>query len=95
MFMNVDCAYFSDKGPRSENEDSAGLWRIADGIAMAVADGLGGHVGGQFASRLAIDTFLSAARESSNLELPILAWQIHQRIKGQCAGRPDNPIGED
>jgi protein phosphatase len=89
MLMNVDCAYFSDKGPRSENEDSAGLWRIADGIAMAVADGLGGHVGGQFASRLAIDTFLSAVRESSNLELPMLAWQIHQRIKHAQADKPE------
>jgi serine/threonine protein phosphatase PrpC len=87
--MNVDYAYFSDKGPRSENEDSSGLWLMPNGIAMAVADGLGGHVGGQFASSLAIDSFLSAVREGSNLELAMLAWQIHRRIKDAQATKPE------
>ncbi|MCK1414835.1 serine/threonine-protein phosphatase [Bradyrhizobium sp. CW4] len=87
--MNFDFAYSSDKGPRAENEDSAGLWRTSDGLAMAVADGLGGHNGGQFASRLAIDLFVNAVREDSNLDLPMLAWQIHQRIRQAQQDRPE------
>src|SRR4051812_7151309 len=87
--MNFDCAQFSDKGPRSENEDTAGLWRTPSGILMAVADGLGGHFGGQFASRLAIDYFLSELRGNPGVELSTLAALIHQRIKEAQAAKPE------
>ncbi|WLA68598.1 PP2C family protein-serine/threonine phosphatase [Bradyrhizobium diazoefficiens] len=87
--MIVDYAHFSDQGPRPDNEDSDGLWLLPDGAAMAVADGLGGHIGGQFASRLAIDTFISAMREGSDLDLAMLAWQIHQRIRQAQADKPE------
>ena len=49
----------SRKGGRIRNEDAYGEAR-AEGILCAiVADGLGGHYGGEIASRLAVDTIIN------------------------------------
>lgn len=52
-------AYASEKGPvRELNEDFCDA-RMIDGIlCMAVADGLGGEVSGEIASRLAVETLM-------------------------------------
>lgn len=46
------------KGRRSQNEDAALALRLPDGrLAVAVADGMGGHKAGDVASRTAIEAF--------------------------------------
>jgi serine/threonine protein phosphatase PrpC len=75
-FPGGTAAVFSTRSPQKEtaNEDVAALWPTGpnSGI-LAVADGLGGHAGGERASRLAIETIgrsLQAELVASDAEQP-------------------------
>lgn len=58
----------SDVGSvRENNEDSFGIRQISDhAAAFVVADGMGGHLGGEEASNTAVDFVLEAIDESSS-----------------------------
>lgn len=64
----VECAGLTDVGcQRENNEDSYGYWEPAEdatftalGRLAVVADGMGGHEGGQIASRLAVEALTKA-----------------------------------
>jgi serine/threonine protein phosphatase PrpC len=88
--MRFDVAVFSETGPRAQNEDKVGVWRLSDArIALAVADGLGGHAGGQFASELAIDALGRALTADTHADLGDLARSIHAHLKEQQALHPE------
>ena len=57
----------SNVGARDINEDRVGHWTTPGAVLMAVADGLGGHIHGEFAAQLAIDilgaAFAAEARD--------------------------------
>ncbi|WP_248323974.1 MULTISPECIES: PP2C family serine/threonine-protein phosphatase [unclassified Caballeronia] len=57
--MQLQTASVSEVGGRSRNEDALGEWRQASLFASVVADGAGGHGGGDIASRIAVDTVLA------------------------------------
>ena len=46
---------YTDKGTRDHNEDDCGLSTYGDALCQVVADGLGGHGGGDVASKCAVD----------------------------------------
>ena len=70
--MRLDIAARSDMGRRKrENEDSFGVFRddtpglnlFRSGALLVVADGLGGHMGGEIASKLAVSILKDVVKE--------------------------------
>ncbi len=88
MPMKFDSAFFTESGPRSNNEDAIKTKPFGFGkLAVAIADGLGGHSGGQIASQIAVDTFIERAVDHP-ADLRKVAEDIHTKI---CAEQQQNP----
>lgn len=57
--MTIEFATLSRQGARDYNEDACGYWTSSEeGACFVVADGAGGHGGGDVASETAVKTFL-------------------------------------
>ena len=76
----------SEKGPvREKNEDSFALEMIGNYLCMAVADGVGGEVCGEIASKIAVDSSMNLLKKSVPFvkerdELPSLLKQIFNNV---------------
>lgn len=57
--MQIELAILSRRGGRNYNEDACGHWNSDHHLACVVADGAGGHGGGDQASKLAVQNILS------------------------------------
>ncbi len=53
--MNISMSYYTHIGKRANNEDALAAVEGKGGVLACVADGLGGHQNGEFASRAAVD----------------------------------------
>ncbi len=66
--MSICGAVKTDTGKvRTKNEDSSGFF--PDAAFYIVADGMGGHVGGEFASALAVETMHGVLQETQGEDL--------------------------
>ena len=73
---DIDFSQLTDVGcVRPENEDAVALWPHEDGMVFAVADGLGGHHGGEVASNLALEII---GRE---LDRAPASWSLDKRLR--------------
>ncbi len=89
--LRYSTATCSRTGGRPYNEDAVGFRERAEGGGCwLVADGLGGHGGGEVASRLAVETLL-ALYETLPLDTP---EQIHQALQQAEQAIHDRQHGE-
>lgn len=58
--MQLELAILSRRGGRSYNEDACGHWHSDSHLCCVVADGAGGHGGGDKASKLAVQQIIGA-----------------------------------
>lgn len=68
--MQLAFASLTDPGGRQRNEDSLGDWSSGRLFYCVVADGAGGHGGGDTASAIVVDTVLADLRYLTLAELP-------------------------
>lgn len=61
--MNYKTAVYSGKGGREYNEDSIYVEKQKDGVVAILADGLGGHGGGNIASQMVVETLAEDYKE--------------------------------
>jgi len=80
--MSFRTETISRKGGRATNQDFCDFVTLQDGACWAVADGLGGHMGGQEASKLAVETILDSFRR--NRELSPAALETHLNVANQA-----------
>jgi serine/threonine protein phosphatase PrpC len=85
--MRYEVAYHSERGARPMNQDRVAVVERDNAVLLVVADGLGGHRGGEIAAEILVQTLVHAfstvrnaliGRPSAFLALGIL--QAHQAI---------------
>lgn len=79
----IQTASYSDIGGRPQNEDTVREIRKGEAVCMVVADGLGGHGGGEQASSLAARTVCDGWQGGTDAqELVELIQRAHEQVKG-------------
>ena len=76
--MKLESSVITNKGGRNVNEDSCGFILFNEKGFWAVADGLGGHIGGKRASKIAIDTVMREFINSSSNSILSIADFINK-----------------
>jgi serine/threonine protein phosphatase PrpC len=84
--LAMEVALLSDPGGRKYNEDACGHWHSERHLCCVIADGAGGHGGGDVASRLAVQELIGrfAQRPSDDgAALDDLLRQTNEALIGQ------------
>ena len=94
--LSLEIAILSEPGGRTYNEDACGYWSSERQFCCILADGAGGHGGGDIASRLAVQSLLSGFAEApsaSGSELARLMRQTNQAVlDGRVSGTPQQDM---
>ncbi|WP_063744677.1 PP2C family protein-serine/threonine phosphatase [Paraburkholderia oxyphila] len=88
--MQLAFASLTDQGGRQRNEDSLGDWSSERLFYCVIADGAGGHGGGDTASAIVVDTVLADLRYLTLAELP----PTGERLASALAHANDNIVEE-
>ncbi|QNB00580.1 protein phosphatase 2C domain-containing protein [Massilia sp. Se16.2.3] len=86
--VQLEYAAISEIGMRSSNQDHIGLAQ-RDGLrCFVVADGAGGHHGGEIASRVVVDALLARFDAEASFGPPRPALLCGTRLPAAGAGAP-------
>ncbi len=89
--MQIELAIISKRGGRNYNEDACGHWHSDAHLCCVVADGAGGHGGGDKASRLAVQHVIGGFATNPDSEPAALEQLIRQTSQTIIAHRADDP----
>ena len=84
--LSMEVALLSDRGGRKYNEDACGHWHSEHRLCCVLADGAGGHGGGDIASRLVVQELIgrfSQRPSTSGAELGGLLRATNQALIDQ------------
>ncbi|MBI2583993.1 MAG: serine/threonine-protein phosphatase [Candidatus Aenigmarchaeota archaeon] len=91
-YLGMNWAYVSDRGSRRENNEDRALVREMPGRLFAVvADGMGGHANGEFASGVvteALGDYFSANAHGTTADSAAYANRVLAEKIGSMEGRP-------
>jgi serine/threonine protein phosphatase PrpC len=90
--LQFDVALLTDRGGRHYNEDACGHWQSDRALCCVLADGAGGHGGGDIASRLAVRELIGRFAQTPPTDAADLAGLVHQLNDALLAQRlPGTP----
>lgn len=92
--ISLKIALLSQTGGRKVNEDACGYWSSERVFCAVLADGAGGHGGGDVASRLAVQTLLSSFSSTPSESGADLARLVRQTNQVILDGRTKNTVSE-
>lgn len=89
--LSLEVSIMSERGGRNYNEDACGHWQSKRQLCCVVADGAGGHGGGDVAARLAVKEVLrsfSISPSESTDQLTTLIRDANEAIRANRAPGP-------
>ena len=89
--MSFDIASISRAGGRPVNEDDADVLQLDGATCWVVADGLGGHRGGEIASRTVVEATLASFRENPEISADALRTHIARAHDALLARQRSEP----
>lgn len=93
--LSLEIAIMSEPGGRTYNEDACGYWSSERQLCCILADGAGGHGGGDIASRLAVQSLLAGFAESPSASGSELARLMRRTNQAVLDGRIVGTVQED
>lgn len=89
--IRLDCASVSEIGMRSSNQDRIGMTEQDDMCCAVVADGAGGHHGGEIASRVVVDAVLAKFGDESSFGPRALLCYLEHASRELALARQGKP----
>ena len=93
--LSFNVAIMSETGGREYNEDACGHWASPQHLCCVLADGAGGHGGGDIASRLAVTSLLTGFSQTPTKDGPELLELVRRVNQAVLDGREPTGARKD